>query len=245
MEVYDSLTEVMGNTPLLRLRSVTKGVAVTADVLAKVEYLNPGGSVKDRIALRMVETAERAGQARAGRRHRRADLGQHRRRAGHRRPGARLPLRVHLPGQGGRGQDRGAARLRRRGRGLPDQRAARPPGLLLQRRPPPGQGDPGRLAARPVLEPGQPGRALPLDRPGDLAADRRAGSPTSWRASAPAARSPAPAGTSRKSPAAGSRSSGPTRRARSTPAGAAARTWSRASARTSGPTPSTGRSPTR
>jgi cystathionine beta-synthase len=66
VEVYDSLTEVMGNTPLLRLRSVTKGVARTADVLAKIEYLNPGGSVKDRIALRMIETAEREGKLRRG-----------------------------------------------------------------------------------------------------------------------------------------------------------------------------------
>ena len=62
MEVYDSLTEAMGNTPLLRLKSVTKGVARTGNVLAKIEYLNPGGSVKDRIALRMVETAERQGK---------------------------------------------------------------------------------------------------------------------------------------------------------------------------------------
>jgi cystathionine beta-synthase len=66
VEVYDSLTEAMGNTPLLRLKSVTKGVAGTRDVLAKIEYLNPGGSVKDRIALRMVETAERAGKLRPG-----------------------------------------------------------------------------------------------------------------------------------------------------------------------------------
>src|SRR6202162_4709739 len=65
MQVHDSLTEVMGNTPLLRLRSVTSGVT-QADVLAKVEYLNPGGSVKDRIAVRMVETAERSGLLRPG-----------------------------------------------------------------------------------------------------------------------------------------------------------------------------------
>src|ERR1700741_3353321 len=52
----------MGNTPLLRLKSVTKGIARTSNVLAKIEYLNPGGSVKDRIALRMVETAERQGR---------------------------------------------------------------------------------------------------------------------------------------------------------------------------------------
>jgi cystathionine beta-synthase len=66
VEVYDSLTEAMGNTPLLRLKSVTKGIARTGDVLAKIEYLNPGGSVKDRIALRMVETAERQGRLREG-----------------------------------------------------------------------------------------------------------------------------------------------------------------------------------
>src|ERR1700730_2636699 len=56
----------MGNTPLLRLRSVTKGIARTGNVLAKIEYLNPGGSVKDRIALRMVETAEREGRLSEG-----------------------------------------------------------------------------------------------------------------------------------------------------------------------------------
>ena len=66
MEVYDSLTDAMGNTPLLRLKSVTKGVARTDNVLAKIEYLNPGGSVKDRIALRMIETAEREGRLRPG-----------------------------------------------------------------------------------------------------------------------------------------------------------------------------------
>src|ERR1700757_4080778 len=66
VEVYDSLTEAMGNTPLLRLKSVTKGIARTSNVLAKIEYLNPGGSVKDRIALRMVETAERQGRLREG-----------------------------------------------------------------------------------------------------------------------------------------------------------------------------------
>jgi cystathionine beta-synthase len=53
------VTELIGGTPLVRLRRVTEGLA--AQVFAKVEYLNPGGSVKDRIALRMVEAAEAAG----------------------------------------------------------------------------------------------------------------------------------------------------------------------------------------
>jgi cystathionine beta-synthase len=66
MRVYDSLTEAMGNTPLVRLHSVTKSgnKAKTADVLAKVEYLNPGGSVKDRIAQRMIDAAEQSGKLR-------------------------------------------------------------------------------------------------------------------------------------------------------------------------------------
>src|SRR3954469_14061206 len=54
----------MGNTPLVRLHSVTSDTA--ADVLAKVEYFNPGGSVKDRIALRMIEAAEKSGELRPG-----------------------------------------------------------------------------------------------------------------------------------------------------------------------------------
>jgi cystathionine beta-synthase len=61
---YDNVVELIGNTPLVRLRTVTQGVAAT--VLAKLEYLNPGGSVKDRIAVRMVEEAEKAGQLQAG-----------------------------------------------------------------------------------------------------------------------------------------------------------------------------------
>jgi cystathionine beta-synthase len=56
---YDNVVDIIGNTPLVRLHSVTEGIAAT--VLAKVEYFNPGGSVKDRIALRMVEDAEKAG----------------------------------------------------------------------------------------------------------------------------------------------------------------------------------------
>ncbi|GIH25415.1 cystathionine beta-synthase [Acrocarpospora phusangensis] len=59
MRVHDSLIELMGNTPLVRLRKVTAGAP--AQVLAKVEYFNPGGSVKDRIALRMIEAAEKSG----------------------------------------------------------------------------------------------------------------------------------------------------------------------------------------
>ena len=64
MRYVDSLLDLVGNTPLLRLQKVTDGARPT--VLAKVEYLNPGGSVKDRIALRMVEAAEKDGLLRPG-----------------------------------------------------------------------------------------------------------------------------------------------------------------------------------
>jgi cystathionine beta-synthase len=69
MQVHGSLIELVGNTPLVRLRRVTSELGAggaAAQVLAKVEYFNPGGSVKDRIALRMVEAAEASGQLRPG-----------------------------------------------------------------------------------------------------------------------------------------------------------------------------------
>ncbi|HSK27645.1 MAG TPA: cystathionine beta-synthase [Jiangellales bacterium] len=64
MQYYDSVVDLVGNTPLVRLKAVAQGIR--AIVLAKVEYLNPGGSVKDRIALRMVEDAERSGELEPG-----------------------------------------------------------------------------------------------------------------------------------------------------------------------------------
>ncbi len=64
----ESIVDVVGNTPLVRLNRVTRGLAAGRAplILAKVEYLNPGGSVKDRIALRMVEAAEADGSLKPG-----------------------------------------------------------------------------------------------------------------------------------------------------------------------------------
>jgi cystathionine beta-synthase len=64
MHVHDSILDTVGGTPLVRLSRLGRGLAPT--LLAKVEYLNPGGSVKDRIGLAMVEGAERSGQLRPG-----------------------------------------------------------------------------------------------------------------------------------------------------------------------------------
>jgi len=64
MKVYNNVLETIGNTPLIRLNKITKDIKAT--VLAKVETTNPGNSVKDRMALTMVEDAEKAGLIKPG-----------------------------------------------------------------------------------------------------------------------------------------------------------------------------------
>lgn len=64
MRYASHIADVVGNTPLVRLGAVTAGLSAT--VLAKVEYLNPGGSAKDRIARNIVDAAERDGLLRPG-----------------------------------------------------------------------------------------------------------------------------------------------------------------------------------
>ena len=64
MRVLDNFLDAMGRTPLVRLQRVTQGVK--PQILAKLEMLNPGGSVKDRIGLRMIEAAEREGLLKPG-----------------------------------------------------------------------------------------------------------------------------------------------------------------------------------
>ncbi|MGZ4616923.1 MAG: cystathionine beta-synthase [Actinomycetes bacterium] len=67
MHYADSVIDLIGNTPLVRLNSVVRDLGPDAPlVLAKVEYLNPGGSVKDRIAVRMVDDAEASGELQPG-----------------------------------------------------------------------------------------------------------------------------------------------------------------------------------
>ncbi len=64
MRYHNSIIDLVGNTPLVKLNKVTEGISAT--VLAKVEYFNPGGSVKDRIAMRMIEAAEASGALKPG-----------------------------------------------------------------------------------------------------------------------------------------------------------------------------------
>jgi cysteine synthase A len=65
-KIYKQLTDLVGNTPLVELGRISKKVNAVAQVVAKLEYFNPGGSVKDRIALAMIEDAEQHGLLKPG-----------------------------------------------------------------------------------------------------------------------------------------------------------------------------------
>ncbi len=66
LKVAKKLTDLIGNTPLLELSNFNNKKAVGATIIAKLEYFNPGGSVKDRIALAMIEDAEKQGILKPG-----------------------------------------------------------------------------------------------------------------------------------------------------------------------------------
>lgn len=66
MKIYKSMTELVGNTPLLEISAYAAAHGVNAKLLVKLEYFNPGGSVKDRIAKAMIEDAERKGVLKPG-----------------------------------------------------------------------------------------------------------------------------------------------------------------------------------
>lgn len=58
MNIYNNLLELIGNTPLVKINNINEG---EANIFAKIEYFNPAGSIKDRIALNMIEQAEKEG----------------------------------------------------------------------------------------------------------------------------------------------------------------------------------------
>ena len=161
----DNILELIGGTPLVRLRRLPEQLAANAaEVWVKCEQFNPGGSVKDRIALAMIEAAEREGRITPGRvGDRRADVGQHRHRAGAGVRGQGLPAdpdhagvdvaRAALAAQGLRRRaDPHAGRAHDGGRG----RARR--GAVPQ--------EPELLHAAAVQQPGQPRGAPPHHRAG-------------------------------------------------------------------------------
>ena len=64
-KVAGNILEVIGDTPMVRINRITRGV-IDATVLAKIETFNPGNSIKDRMAVRMIEDAEKAGLLKPG-----------------------------------------------------------------------------------------------------------------------------------------------------------------------------------
>lgn len=66
MKIYNEISELVGNTPILRLKNLEKHLDLNAKILAKLEYFNPAGSAKDRVAAKMIEDAEKSGQLKKG-----------------------------------------------------------------------------------------------------------------------------------------------------------------------------------
>lgn len=65
-KIYSHADEIIGNTPLLRLSNIMNELSLCANVTAKLEYLNPAGSVKDRVGKAMIDDAERSGLLKKG-----------------------------------------------------------------------------------------------------------------------------------------------------------------------------------
>lgn len=64
--IYNDLTQLIGNTPMMRLDALAKSEDAKANIIAKLEYFNPAGSVKDRVAYKMITEAEKAGKLKKG-----------------------------------------------------------------------------------------------------------------------------------------------------------------------------------
>ena len=65
-KIYTSVDQLVGGTPLLEVRNIEKTEALKARLLVKLEYFNPAGSVKDRVAMAMIEDAEKTGRLKPG-----------------------------------------------------------------------------------------------------------------------------------------------------------------------------------
>ncbi len=170
-EIQDSILDTIGDTPLVRLCRI--GAGLTPQIVAKLELFNPGGSIKDRVAIRLIEAAEQDGRLQARRHDHRADLGQHRHRPRDRRAPEGLPR-----DRGDAGQDVARRRSTCCAPTAPRSWWRRPTSRPTRRSPTTAsptasRGDPRRLPAQPVREPGQPADALRDDRAGAVAPDRR------------------------------------------------------------------------
>ena len=168
---YPTVLDLVGDTPIVRLDRISKDVPGT--ILAKLEYLNPGGSVKDRIGLAMIEAAEREGKLKPGGTIVEPTSGN---------TGVGLAIAAALKGyrcifvMPDKMSQEKISMLRAYGAEVvitPTAVDADSPGVVLLGLVAARGGDPGRLQARPVREPREPRGALRDDRAGDLGADRR------------------------------------------------------------------------
>ena len=205
MQVHESLIELVGDTPLVRLGTVTRDVGGghAPTVLAKVEYFNPGGSVKDRIALRMVEAAEASGALRPG-----GTIVEPT--SGNTGVGlaivaaAKRAIAACSSARTRSARTRSACCAPTGRRSWSAHGPCRPSTRTPITRCPTGWPGRPRAAGSRTSTPTRRTRPRTTTPPARRSGRRpTAGSPTSWPASAPAAPSPAPAGTSRRSPAAG------------------------------------------
>ena len=174
MQVADSLIDLIGGTPMVRLDRV--GRDLSCHLLAKLEYLNPGGSVKDRPALAMIEAAEAARALGPGGTIVEPTSGNTGVGLAVVAARRRLPLRVHHARQDRHGEGAAPARLRRRGHRLPDGGGSastptpttRWPGDSPRRSPAPSSPNQYHNPA----EPGRPRRRRPARRSGEQTAGR-------------------------------------------------------------------------
>ena len=170
MKPVRDVVEAIGRTPLIKLRAASEATGCT--ILGKAEFMNPGGSVKDRAALAIIEDAVARGALRPGGVDRRGHGGQYRHRHRHGGGRARLSHRHRHPRHPGAGKEGHAAPRRRR----TDRGAGRPlfqPEQLREIfRPPRGSDGEDRAERRglgePVRQCRQPARPLRDDRAGDL-----------------------------------------------------------------------------
>ena len=158
-----SILDTIGDTPLVRLSRI--GAGLRPRLIAKLEAFNPGGSIKDRVAVALIEAAERDGRLRPG-----GTIVEPT--SGNTGTGLAIAARLKgyrviavMPDKMSREKidllrAYGADVVRRA-----DRCRARFAAVLLPGRRPADRGDPGRVSAKPVLQPGQPPGPLRLDRP--------------------------------------------------------------------------------
>ena len=149
---YPNVLEMIGNTPLMAVRRIDTG---PCELFLKLENQNPGGSIKDRVGLYLIEAAERDGALKPGGDAHRGDRRQHR--AGTRAGGGAegLPAAARHPRQDEPGEDLPPEGDGRRGADDALGRQQGPPGVLPRRRRAPRARDARRLLRQPVRQPRQ------------------------------------------------------------------------------------------